>query len=109
MILNCVLDITSPLGYGYSNTDVAVLKKGSVAFDGVDLKGSVPMYYAKEPYLSGCISKRNIEKFAQSPAAVVTQCGKGSVIYFSDDLNFRSYWFGATKIFMNAIFFGQLY
>ena len=26
-----------------------------------------------------------------------------------DDLGYRSYWFGGTKIFMNTIYFGQLY
>ena len=109
VILNCVLDLTSPLGYGYTHPEVAVLKKGSTAFDPKETKGAVPMYYAKQPYLSGCISKKNIERFAHTPSCIVTECGDGKVIYFADDLNFRSYWFGATKIFMNAIFFGQLY
>lgn len=109
VILNCTLDLTSPLGYGYKEGDVALLKKGSTAFDMEKTSADVPMYYTAEPYLSGCMSKRNIERFAHTPACLVSGYGDGRVIYFSDDLNFRSYWFGATKIFMNAIFFGQLY
>ena len=109
VILNCVLDTTSPLGYGYKNSDVALLKKGNTAFDISKMNASVPMYYSEEPYLSGCMSEKNKKRFAHTPACLVSEFGNGKVIYFSDDLNFRSYWFGATKIFMNAVFFGQLY
>lgn len=109
VILSAHIDITSPLGYGYSNGEVALFKSSSVAFDAKETKGSFPMYYAKEPYLSGCLSDAAIKRFAYTPACIVTGSGSGTVICFPDDLNFRSYWFGATKIFMNAIFFGQLY
>ncbi len=109
VILNCVLDLTSPLGYGYKNSDVALLKSGATAFDMSKTSAAVPMYYDKEPYLSGCMSEKNKARFAHTPACMVHGAGDGRVIYFVDDLNFRSYWFGATKIFMNAIFFGQLY
>ncbi len=109
VILNCRLDLTSPLGYGYRTSDVAVLKSGALAFDSSKISASVPMYYDEKPYLSGCISEKGKKRFAHTPACMVSGSGDGKVIYFVDDLNFRSYWFGATKIFMNAIFFGQLY
>jgi hypothetical protein len=34
--------------------------------------------------------------------------GKGKIISMVDDLNFRAFWFGTTKIFMNAVFFGNI-
>ena len=109
VIFNCTLDITSPLGYGYSHPEVAVLKNGATVMDFSQIKGNSPMHYTKQPYLSGCVSPKNINRIANSPAALVTKSGKGNVIWFADDLNYRSYWFGGTKIFMNAIYFGQLY
>lgn len=109
VIFNCTLDITSPLGYGYSHPDVAVMKNGATVMDFSQIKGNSPMHYTKQPYLSGCVSQTNINRIANSPAALVTKSGKGNVIWFADDLNYRSYWFGGTKIFMNAIYFGQLY
>lgn len=33
VIFNCTLDITSPLGYGYSHPEVAVLKNGATVMD----------------------------------------------------------------------------
>lgn len=109
VIFNCNLDITSPLGYGYTNPNVAVMKNGTMVMDFTQMKGSSPMQYTKSPYLSGCVSPENIQRIANAPAAVVTRNGRGRVIWFADDLNYRSYWFGGTKIFMNAVYFGQLY
>ena len=109
VIFNCNLDITSPLGYGYENANVAVMKNGTTVMDFSQIKGSSPMQYTKKPYLSGCVSPENIQRIANAPASIVSKCGKGNVIWFADDLNYRSYWFGGTKIFMNAVYFGQLY
>ena len=109
VIFNCHIDITSPLGYGYENANVAVMKNGTTVMDFSQTKASSPMQYTKQPYLSGCVSKENIERIANAPAALVAKSGKGKVIWFADDLNYRSYWFGGTKIFMNAVYFGQLY
>ena len=109
VILKCNVDITSPLGYGYTTEDVAIMKSGTRAFDISGTNGTFPVHYAKEPYLSGCISAANLKRLAYTPACFVNGHGSGTVIYFSDDLNYRSYWFGTTKLFMNAVFFGQLY
>ena len=109
VIFNCNLDITSPLGYGYENSQVAVMKNGTTVMDFSQIKGTSPMQYTKKPYLSGCVSPENIQRIANAPASIVSKCGRGNVIWFADDLNYRSYWFGGTKIFMNAIYFGQLY
>ncbi len=109
VIMMANLDLTSPLGYGCTKAGVPIFKKGNVAFDPVQNEVSVPLYYSEEPYLSGCISERGVERFVSTPAAMVAKSGKGRTICFADNLNFRSYWFGATKIFMNAIYFGQLY
>lgn len=109
VIFNCHLDITSPLGYGYENPNVAIMKNGTTVMDFSQIKGSSPMQYTKQPYLSGCVSPENIKRISNAPASIVSESGKGNVIWFADDLNYRSYWFGGTKIFMNAIYFGQLY
>ena len=34
--------------------------------------------------------------------------GAGRVINIADDPNFRAFWFGGSKLFMNAIFFGRI-
>jgi hypothetical protein len=107
VILNCRLDPTHPLAWGYTQDKIAVFRTGSLAIESPEATGSA-LSYLKSPYLSGCISPKNLQRIAGSPAAITKANGKGQVIVFADDLNFRMYWYGTSKLFMNAILFGQL-
>ena len=109
-IMNATLDVTSPVGYGYVDSNMPVMKRGRGVFaEPKDENSVVPLRYTKTPYLSGYISQNNIERIASTPAAIVVKCGEGRVICFADDINFRSYWYGASKMMMNAVYFGYLY
>ena len=37
----------------------------------------------------------------------VQRKGKGRVIVFTDNTNFRAFWYGTNKLLMNAVFFGH--
>ena len=37
----------------------------------------------------------------------VQKMGMGRVIVFTDNTNFRAFWYGTNKLLMNAIFFGD--
>jgi hypothetical protein len=66
-----------------------------------------PIAYTENPLLSGYVSKKNLERFKNSPAAIVSNVGRGKVITFADNPNFRAFWYGTNKLFMNALFFGS--
>ena len=109
-ILNTTIDTTSPLGYGYTHDELPFMKEGVTAYENpLGDNVIVPLRYTAKPYLSGYISQENLDRFASTPAAIVTKCGKGRVIHFADSPTFRSYWYGANKMFMNAVYFGHLY
>jgi len=38
----------------------------------------------------------------------ISGVGRGRIIGFADNMNFRAFWFGTNKIYANAIFFGQV-
>jgi hypothetical protein len=59
------------------------------------------------PHLSGYISAQNLERLRNSPSAIVDQLGRGSVVLLIDNPNFRGYWLGTNRLFLNALFFGQ--
>ena len=42
-----------------------------------------------------------------SASAVVSGLGRGRVICFADNPNFRGYWWGTNKLMANGIFFGH--
>ncbi len=108
VILDCRLDITHPLGWGYLQDKIAVFRKGNLALEPSSDAYSMPLSYLDKPYISGCISQANLEHIGGSPAVMISPSGRGRVIYFADDMNFRSYWYATSKLFMNAVFFGQL-
>jgi hypothetical protein len=109
-ILNATIDPTTPLCYGYTKSNVPLFKQTTTVYDE---KGSsldnVVMRYTANPLLSGWMPQEQIDKFASTPAAFVVKRGSGRVIHFADSPTFRGYWYGTSKMFMNAIYYGHLY
>jgi len=67
-----------------------------------------PIRYSKNPVLSGYISKPNLDILKESVPFQVKRLGKGKVIVFTDNTNFRAFWYGTNKLLMNAVFFSDL-
>ena len=63
--------------------------------------------YTKKPLLSGFLSADNANLLREEPAIMVKPYRSGKVIVFADDMNFRSYFFGTSKLFMNALFYNK--
>jgi len=57
--------------------------------------------------LSGYISDKNRERLRGSPSVLVDRFGGGTVVLFVDNINFRGYWRGTNRLFLNALFFGD--
>jgi len=65
------------------------------------------LQYTKNPLLSGYISKENLKQLSSSLPFKTANMGKGKVIVFTDNTNFRAFWYGTNKLLMNAIYFGK--
>lgn len=102
------LDITHPLGFGYTSRNLPVWRNHSIFLEPTKNPFSTVAKCTANPLLSGYIHKANLEKIKNSPSLVVSASGQGRAILFLDDPNFRGYWFGTNKLFFNAIFFGPL-
>ena len=64
-----------------------------------------PIQYKANPLLSGYISKQNLDSLSRSVPLKISSLGRGNVIGFTDNTNFRAFWYGTNKLLMNAIFF----
>ncbi|MEM7107210.1 MAG: M14 family zinc carboxypeptidase [Bacteroidota bacterium] len=107
-IFNTKVDLTNPLLYGYDRDEVPVFRNSELFMKTSDKPFSNPIVYTAEPLLSGYISDPNLEKLKNSSAVGISALGRGRIIGFTDNLNFRAFWYGTNKIFMNAVFFGHL-
>lgn len=106
-ILHVEIDDSHPLGFGYDHDGVAVMRQGTHVFPSVESPYANPGRYSESPLLSGYVSDKNLERLSGTPAITVEKVGKGSIVSFADNSNFRAYFYGSSKLFLNALFFSN--
>ncbi|MBL0272108.1 MAG: zinc carboxypeptidase [Chitinophagaceae bacterium] len=107
-IFGADVDLTHPLAYGYNQKTVSLFKANKVFMEKSKNPYATPFYYGSKPLQSGWVSKENSDAIKNSAAVIVNTVGNGRVISIADNPNFRAFWLGGSKLFMNAIFFGRL-
>ena len=107
-IFRAQLDLTHPLGYGYDNPEIAVFRNSNLRMHPSKNAYTTPLRYTDEPLISGYVHPENIERFKNTAGIVANKLGKGAVIGFVDNPNFRGFWYGTNKLYLNALFFGQV-
>jgi len=105
-IFHAKLDLTHPLGYGYTTEDLSVFKRSTDFIKPSSNAYGNPVYFTDDPLLSGFINDENLEALKGSVSVVTSTYGRGSVVSFFDDPLFRAYFAGLHKLFMNAVMFG---
>ncbi|MEI9913279.1 MAG: M14 metallopeptidase family protein [Bacteroidota bacterium] len=101
-------DLTHPLAYGYNQKTISLFKANKVFMEKSKNPYATPFYYVNNPLQSGWVSKENKDAIKNSAAVIVNTVGNGRVINIADNPNFRAFWLGGSKLFMNAIFFGRI-
>ncbi len=105
-IFRAHVDSTHPLGFGYDNERVYVMRRGTNFLRPSEHPYATPAAFEESPLVSGYVSAENLDRLAGSALAVVSPQGSGRAILFSDNLNFRAFWYGGNKLFLNAVYFG---
>ncbi len=106
-LMQIQLDNSEPLAFGYSK-EVVIANMTSPIL-GLTSKGDNVGYYPKEHYrVSGFITDENLKKFSNSAYLLREDVGRGHVILYADDPNFRAFWEGTSRLFLNSIFFGAI-
>ena len=107
-IFEAQLDRSHPINFGYTNDRLAMFRNTNIYVEPDKNSYNNPIQYTKNPLLSGYISEENLELLKGSVPFQVKRVGKGRVIVFTDNTNFRAFWYGTNKLLMNAIFFGEM-
>ncbi len=107
-IFEAKLDRSHPINFGYKNNRIAMFRNTNIYLKPEKNSYDNPIQYTSDPLLSGYISEENEELIKNSVPFKVKRMGKGRVILFTDNTNFRAFWYGTNKLLMNAIFFGQM-
>ena len=106
-IFEAKVDLSHPLAYGLERDRMPLFRNHNLVMERSNNAYSNPIVYTSNPLLSGYVSEENLEKFKDSPAVTISNVGRGKVITLTDNPNFRAFWWGTNKLFMNALFFGE--
>ena len=101
-------DRSHPINFGYKNDKVSLFRNTNVYIEPDKDSYNNPIQYTNQPLQSGYISEENLEMIKGSVPFKVQRLGKGRVVLFTDNTNFRAFWYGTNKFLMNAIFFGKI-
>ncbi|MCU0374719.1 MAG: M14 family metallopeptidase [Chitinophagaceae bacterium] len=106
-IFRAEIDTTHPLCFGYTQPYIDLFKTNSVFLQPSRNPFASPVRYGANPLQSGFITAQNYDALKGTASVVVQTVGSGRVIHMADNPNFRAFWLGGMKLFMNSLFFGK--
>jgi hypothetical protein len=101
------IDITHPIGYGYGSRELPVYRNHSTFIEPSSNPFGTVVKYTADPLLGGYVNKTNLSDLGGTASLLVSSIGRGNVIMFVDNPNFRGMWYGTNKLLFNAVFFGD--
>ncbi len=101
------LDADHPLALGLPS-EVFVYMGGTDSF-AVSGTASDVGAFPEDPAISGYITKESELKVSKRIYLAEESFGRGRVILFADDPNFRLFWRGLTRLFLNSVFLRTRY
>lgn len=107
-IFQTTLDRSHPINYGYKNDKLPMFRNTNLFIEPDKSSYNNPIKYTESPLLSGYISEENLEQLRNTVPFQVKRNGSGRVLIFTDNTNFRAFWFGTNKLLMNGVFFSKL-
>lgn len=107
-IFEASLDLTHPLCFGYQTDRLPVFLGDTLFVNPGKNPYATPVRLTAKPLMAGYVHARHLPLAPNAAAAVVYGLGRGKVIGFPGNPNFRSFWYGTNRLFANALFFGNL-
>lgn len=98
------LDLSHPLAFGYTSTTLPMFRNSALVMRQPDKPFITVASYTKSPLIGG-YSADELQKLIGGSAAIVSHnFGRGKVIGFATNVNFRGVWYGTSRLMSNAIF-----
>jgi hypothetical protein len=107
-IFEAEADISHPIAYGLRRPTIPVFRDHNLIALPNKRPFSCPVRYTSDPLLSGYVPREKYDDLRNTPEVIISSLGSGRLVSFLDNPNFRGYWFGTNKLFLNAIFFGPI-
>lgn len=103
-VYEATIDTSHPLFYGYTTDTLPMFKTNNMVVKNYYSPFTTPATYTPAPLMAGFSDDKLVKLISETPAVVTTTQGKGVVIGFTDNTQFRGYWYGTNKMLSNAIY-----
>lgn len=100
-IMKVRIDPTHPVGFGYGR-QAMMLKLSGTSFKPTK-SGHTVGYFSEKPFVSGYLLNKDLTNLEKTAYVVDEPVGKGRLVLFSDNPNFRLFWNNLTRLFMNSV------
>ena len=107
-IFEANLDLSHPICFGYTNPKLPVFMADTIFIATGKNPYASPVVLSEKPLLAGYVHPTVLPMGAKAANVIIYGIGRGRVICFSGNPNFRAFWYGTNRMFANAIFFGNL-
>ncbi len=107
-IFEAELDLSHPLAFGLKRNKMPVFRDGEVFMEKSKNPYASPLVYTANPLMAGYLNRKYTDIVKGTAGIVVSGAGAGRVIFMADNPNFRAHWYGTNRLFLNAVFFGNL-
>lgn len=106
-IFNTRIDRSHPINFGVAGNSLPMFRDTSIFIKPNANSYNNPIQYTNTPLLSGYISEEKLELLKRSVPFQTQGKGEGRVIIFTDNTNFRAFWYGTNRLLANAIFLSK--
>jgi len=101
-------DLTHPLSFGTNLNTQYVMMKGRAVLKPSLHAYDTPLQVTESVRAAGYISEYWHEKLSKAPLVLAEKKGRGSIIKFGFNPNFRAFWYGTQRWMINAVFMADL-
>jgi len=101
------IDNSHPLAFGLELDKLAFTKAGTMVFKPATKDFVTVATYTENPLVAGYSSQTNINRIKNTPSILAQRFGRGSIVMFNDNPNFRGYWLGSMRPYINSLYFNK--
>jgi len=103
------IDLSHPLTFGYTDSSLPLFRNSTLIMEQPKKPFLTVAKYSTHPLLSGYTDRNLVNSIANKPAIIAHNVGRGRIIATTDNLTFRGYWHGSSKLLANSLFFAKAF
>jgi len=102
------VDLSHPLMFGFEDDDLPLFKTTNMIMKVSNDPFNEVATYQEKPLVAGYTADELQNLISKTTAIVAKPLGKGVVIGFVDNIHFRGYWDGTSKLMANSLYMSPL-